>query len=82
MRETQPHLAASSELYVWTDRHSHKQSDPGVGHGVGQTQDAAAHDGISEVEDGHAKGGIALVLQRKRESVTVRETLENNIPAE
>lgn len=32
-------------------RHSQEEDDAGVGHGVGQTEDAAAHDGVTEVED-------------------------------
>lgn len=47
-------------------KHLHKQGDAGVGHGVGQSQDAAAHDGVAKVEDGHAEGGIALMLRREK----------------
>lgn len=42
---------------------SHKEGDAGVGHGVGQAQDAAAHDGVAQVEHGHAEGRVALVLR-------------------
>lgn len=43
-------------------KYLHKQSDASVCHSVGKTQDATAHDGVAQVEDRHAKGGIALVL--------------------
>lgn len=49
---------------LWMRGRLHKQGDAGVGHGPGQTQDAAAHDGIAQVEDGHPKGSVALMLQR------------------
>ena len=35
--------------------YSQKQNDSGVGHGVGQSQDPAAHNGVAEVEDGHSE---------------------------
>ena len=47
---------------LWLRKDLHKEGDASVGHSVGQTQDAAAHDGVAQVEDWHAKGGIALVL--------------------
>lgn len=43
--------------------HLHKQNDARVGHGVGQTQDPAAHDGITQVEDRHPKRGMSRVLR-------------------
>ena len=30
--------------------HSHEEGDAGVGHGVGEAQDAAAHDGVAQVK--------------------------------
>lgn len=54
----------------------HKQGDAGVGHSVGQTQDAAAHDGVPQVEDGHAKGSSALVLRGKQRLYS-DETMDN-----
>lgn len=59
----------------WTDvsnRCLHKQGDASVGHGKGQTQDATAHDGVAQVEDGHAKGGTTLVLWKRRRTVRTR----------
>lgn len=44
-----------------SNRCLHKQGDASVGHGKGQTQDATAHDGVAQVEDGHAKGGTTLL---------------------
>lgn len=29
---------------------SQEEEDPGVGHGIGQPQDATAHDGVAEIE--------------------------------
>lgn len=29
---------------------SQEEEDPCVGHGIGQSQDAAAHDGVAEIE--------------------------------
>lgn len=39
-----------------------KQDDPGVGHGVRQSQDSTSHDRIAQVEDGHPKRGFPLKL--------------------
>lgn len=39
-----------------------KQDDPGVGHGVRQSQDSTSHDCIAQVEDRHAKRGFPLKL--------------------
>lgn len=42
--------------------HLREQHDSCVGHGIGEAQDAAAHDGVTEVEHGHAKGRVSWVL--------------------
>lgn len=44
--------------------YSHEEDDSGVGHGEGQAQDPAAHDGVAQVEDGHSKRRLPLELQR------------------
>lgn len=54
--------------------YSRKENDAGVGHGVGQAQDAAAHDGVAQVEDRHPKGGVAGMLLGEKESSFVRIT--------
>lgn len=41
-------------------RTSPEAQDPRAGHGVGQAEDAAAHDRVHEVEHGEAEGGAAL----------------------
>lgn len=46
--EEPPHL--DTPIPPW---HSQEEDDAGVGHGIGQPQDAAAHDGIAQIEDGH-----------------------------
>ena len=57
---TPPHppffLSASTDQHVKCRmrrlmKYLHKEGDACVGHGVGQTQDAAAHDGVAQVED-------------------------------
>lgn len=40
----------------------HEKDNSCVGHGVGEPQDATAHNGIAEVEGGHSKGSSASVL--------------------
>lgn len=47
--------------------YSREKHDAGVGHGEGQTEDAAAHDGVAQVEDGHPKGGVTRMLHRETE---------------
>lgn len=42
---------------------SQEEDHPSVGHGVGQSQDAAAHDGVAQVEDRHPERGLALKLE-------------------
>ena len=44
--------------------YSQEKDDAGVGHGVWQTQNAAAHDGIAQVEDRHPKRGFTLELEK------------------
>lgn len=41
---------------------SQEEEDPCVSHGIGQSQDAAAHDGIAEIEHGHSKRCLPLEL--------------------
>uniref|UniRef100_A0A0E9WR88 Uncharacterized protein n=1 Tax=Anguilla anguilla TaxID=7936 RepID=A0A0E9WR88_ANGAN len=50
--------------YGHTQEKNHKQKDSGVGHGIGQAQDPAAHDGITKIEDGHPKRGVSRVVFR------------------
>lgn len=40
-----------------------EQHDAGVRHGEGQSQDAAAHYGIAQVENRHPEGGVSRMLQ-------------------
>jgi hypothetical protein len=40
----------------------HKKNDSSVGHGKSQSQDPAAHDGITQVEGGHAERRFAFKL--------------------
>lgn len=60
-------------------RDSQEEDDAGVGHGVGQTQDAAAHDGVTEVEDGHSKGGFPFKLRRRRSTTSITRRTKGNI---
>ena len=46
-----------------TSRHLHEKYDPCVGHGIGQAQDSTAHDGITQVEWRHSKGGGPRMLE-------------------
>lgn len=43
-----------------------KENNAGVGHGVGQAQDAAAHDGVAQVEDRHAERSVARMLPERK----------------
>lgn len=43
-----------------------KEHYASVSHGEGQAQDAAAHDGVAQVEDRHPKGGVAGMLLREK----------------
>lgn len=43
-------------------RNLQKQDDPCIGHGVCQSQDPTAHNGVAQVEDRHAKRSFALKL--------------------
>lgn len=45
--------------------YSHKKNNSSVGHCKSQTQNSTAHDCITEVEDGHAKGSLSLKLQKE-----------------
>lgn len=46
--------------------HLHEKDDPCVGHGIGQAQNPTAHDGIAQVEGGHAEGSRSGVLEEKK----------------
>jgi len=46
-------------------RRSQEEDDAGVGHGVGQPQDAAAHDGVAQVEDGHPERRLPFELRTR-----------------
>lgn len=50
---------------VDTHAHLHEKQDARVGHGVGQAQDPAAHDGVAQVEGGHPEGRGSRVLVAK-----------------
>lgn len=54
----------------------HKQGDASVGHRVRQAQDAAPHNGIAEVEHGHAEWGVALVLWRWNKGQEMNQRME------
>lgn len=55
-------------------RYSQEKDDARVGHGKSQPQDSAAHDGVAEVEDGHAKGSLPFKL-KSEEVAPVRSEL-------
>lgn len=42
--------------------HSQEEDDAGVGHGICQPQDATAHDGIAQIEDGHPERRLPFKL--------------------
>lgn len=44
-----------------------KEHYASVSHGEGQAQDAAAHDGVAQIEDRHPKGGVAGMLLNSKE---------------
>lgn len=54
---------------VWhiSSRHLRKEHNAGVSHGVGQAQDAAAHDGVAQVKHRHPEGSVARMLLGERE---------------
>lgn len=52
-----------------------EEDHPSVGHGVRQSQDAAAHDGVAQVEDRHAERGLALELGEVRQWPMCRRIL-------
>lgn len=55
--------------------YSQEEDDACVGHGVRQTQNAAAHDGVAEVEDRHPDGGFTFKLPRHSSRISsTRET--------
>lgn len=44
--------AAAAAAAAWLrDVYSHKEDNPSIGHGEGQSQNPAAHDGVAEVEN-------------------------------
>lgn len=43
-----------------TRQQDQEEDDAGVRHGVRQTQNATAHDGVAQVEDRHPEGGFTL----------------------
>lgn len=47
--------------------YSQEKDDAGVGHGVWQTKDAAAHDSIAQIEDRHPNGGFTLKLENMQD---------------
>lgn len=51
-------------------RYSHKQYDASVGHGEGQSQNTTAHDGVTEVKDGHPKRRVTRVLRDRETELT------------
>lgn len=46
-----------------------KEDDASVGHGVRQTQNPAAHNGIAEIEDGHAERGLPFKLTKSKDKM-------------
>ena len=42
---------------------SQEEEDPCVSHGIGQSQDATAHDGVAEIEHGHSKRCLPFELR-------------------
>lgn len=42
-------------IYLLVQTYLRKENDASVCHGEGQAQDAAAHNGVAQVEDGHAE---------------------------
>lgn len=57
-----PSCPSQAPLDAW---HSQEEDDTSVGHGVGQPQDATAHDGIAQVEDGHPKRRLPFKLHAR-----------------
>lgn len=58
-------IHAVSFLVLW-QKYLREEHDASVSHGEGQAQDAAAHDGVAQVEDGHPEGGVAGMLLREK----------------
>lgn len=57
--------------------HLQEEDDASVGHGVGQPQDPAAHNGIAEVKHRHPKGGLPFELHGQN---TVGHTSQSASP--
>lgn len=47
---------------VLQQEHLREEHNASVRHGVRQAQNAAAHDGVAQVEDWHSKGGMTGML--------------------
>ena len=47
--------------------HSQEEHHSSVGHGIGQAQDAAPHDGVAQVEHRHPEGRLPLELAEQRQ---------------
>lgn len=77
--KTKPHLPPLLQAHQRNLYNLQEQGDARVGHGPGQTQDATAHDGVTQVEDGHPKGGVALVLWRTEDNQQRRGGIINLI---
>ncbi len=53
--------------------YSQKEDDTSVGHGIRQSQNPTAHDGIAEVEDRHSKWRLSFKLAETTDSDNKRE---------
>lgn len=65
-------------MFVLPPHYSRKKNNASVRHCERQAQDAAAHDGIAQVEDGHPEGGMAGVLLRQKKKGGKRNLYEAN----
>lgn len=57
-----------------------EEDHPCVGHGVRQSQDPAPHDGVAQVEDGHAERGLALKLKPSHWQFFLRHCFSTTVP--
>lgn len=44
-----------------------EEDHPCVGHGVRQSKDATPHNGVAQIEDRHAKRGLAFKLEELKQ---------------
>lgn len=57
--------------YLWY--YSQEEEYASVGHGISQSQNSTSHNGITQVEDGHTKGGFPFKLIQQTKKYIYRD---------